>query len=130
MWKVFINTESWFKFKIYSFTFNSCPVGLNGEFAWPVLALHPVPHSSVLMVIPTKMFVYTSHPIQLFRSHPWCLHPTTRSWSLLMDMPTTMLLSGNIPLSVKLQSSMVNKSRPHKGTSSELRTCCSSFLLV
>lgn len=40
------------------------------------------------------------------RSHPWCLHPTTSGWSLLMDMPTTMLLSGNIPLSGKPQSSM------------------------
>lgn len=32
--------------------------------------------------------------------------PRSHPWSLLMDMPTTMLLSGNIPLSGKPQSSM------------------------
>lgn len=50
------------------------------------------------------------HDFFFSRSHRWCLHPTTKSWSLPTAMLTTMLSSGSTPPSLKLWSWTVNDS--------------------
>lgn len=65
----------------------------------------------------------------VFRSHRWCLPPTIRNLCLPMDLLIIMLPSGNIPLSLALQSSMVSNGL-FVHMLKETRVSCNGWLLL